>query len=116
MANVNNTKSESEKSVKFLTAPSEGAAYKHHPTQKYNRKEVQKRLAIESWMDENLRILFNCSSDLDSYPEIDLDDILRLEEGVRQEFIEKILRNAERPFNDFVPELLSRILDLKPLS
>lgn len=31
---------------------------KHVPTQKYNRKEIQKRLEIESWMDEQLKGLF----------------------------------------------------------
>ena len=116
MANANNGKSESEKSVKFKSTPSEGTVYKYHPTQKYNRKEVQKRLVVETWMDEQMRILYNCGSDLDSYPEMDLDDILRLEDSFRQEFIEKNLQNAAHPINEFVLELLSRILDLKPLS
>ena len=33
---------------------------KQQPTQKYDRKEIQKRLDIESWMDEQLRELFEC--------------------------------------------------------
>ena len=116
MANANEVKSQCEKSVKFLSGPSEGSVNKHHPTQKYNRKEVQKRLVIETWMDEQLRSLYDCDSDLDSYPEMDLDDILRLEETYRQEYIEKNLQKAEHPVNEFVLELLSRILDLKPIS
>ena len=31
---------------------------KHVPTQKYNRKEIQKRLEIESWMEAQLKDLF----------------------------------------------------------
>ena len=31
---------------------------KHVPTQKYNRKEIQKRLEIESWMETSLKDLF----------------------------------------------------------
>lgn len=30
------------------------------PTQRYDRKEVQKRLDIEQWMDDQLKILFGC--------------------------------------------------------
>lgn len=35
------------------------ALVKHVPTQKYNRKEIQKRLDIETWMDEQLKDLFD---------------------------------------------------------
>ena len=31
---------------------------KHVPTQKYNRKEIQKRLDIENWMEEQLKELY----------------------------------------------------------
>ena len=30
------------------------------PTQRYDRKEVQKRLDIEQWMDDQLKLLFGC--------------------------------------------------------
>lgn len=33
---------------------------RQQPTQKYDRKEIQKRLDIEDWMDEQLRDLFDC--------------------------------------------------------
>ena len=33
---------------------------KQQPTQKYDRKEIQKRLDIENWMDEQLRDLYDC--------------------------------------------------------
>lgn len=30
------------------------------PTKRYDRKEIQKRLDVENWMDEQLRDLFDC--------------------------------------------------------
>lgn len=33
---------------------------KQPPTQRYDRSEIQKRLDIESWMDEQLRDLYEC--------------------------------------------------------
>ena len=33
---------------------------RQQPTQKYDRKEIQKRLDVENWMDEQLRDLFDC--------------------------------------------------------
>ena len=32
--------------------------FKQQPTQKYDRKEIQKRLDIETWMEEQLADLF----------------------------------------------------------
>lgn len=46
--------------VKFVEDGSEKPALvKHVPTQKYNRKEIQKRLDIENWMDQKLSELFD---------------------------------------------------------
>lgn len=46
--------------VKFIEDGSDKPhVVKHVPTQKYNRKEIQKRLDIESWMDEQLKELFD---------------------------------------------------------
>ena len=45
--------------VKFLEdSGDKPTLVKHVPTQKYNRREIQKRLDIESWMDEQLKDLF----------------------------------------------------------
>lgn len=38
---------------------------KQQPTQKYDRKEIQKRLDIENWMDEQLRDLYDCEVSLE---------------------------------------------------
>ena len=32
---------------------------KHVPTQRYDRKEIQKRLDLESWMDDELKQLYD---------------------------------------------------------
>ena len=32
---------------------------KHVPTQHYNRKEIQKRLELETWMDDQLKELYD---------------------------------------------------------
>lgn len=34
-------------------------AMKHVPTQRYDRREIQKRLDVESWMDTGLRALYD---------------------------------------------------------
>ena len=31
---------------------------RHVPTQRYDRKEIQKRLDLENWMDEHLKQLY----------------------------------------------------------
>ena len=116
MADANELNSGSEKSVKFMNTVLDRTGLKQHPTQKYNRKEVQKRLVIEAWMDERLRSLYNCTSDLDKYPEIDLDDIVKLEQQCRYDYIQKSLMDAKHSTDAFIVELLSRVLDITPLS
>ena len=44
--------------VKFSGGEFDRPAGKQVPTQKYNRKEIQKRLEIETWMDKQLVDLF----------------------------------------------------------
>lgn len=48
--------------VQFSTETSVDSKPKprQQPTQKYDRKEIQKRLDIENWMDEQLRDLYDC--------------------------------------------------------
>lgn len=116
MADSNEQTIEPKKSVKFMSAVFDRTGFKQHPTQKYNRKEVQKRLIVEAWMDEQLRFLYNCTSDQVKYPEIDLDDILQLEPHCRYDYIQKSLIEAKHSTNSFIIELLSRVLDISPLS
>ena len=48
-----------KKAVSFTASElSEGKSKKQPPTQKYDRKEIQKRLDIENWMDEELKRIY----------------------------------------------------------
>ena len=50
---------EKKKEVSFTASElSEGKSKKQPPTQKYDRKEIQKRLDIENWMDEELKRIY----------------------------------------------------------
>lgn len=52
-------KSSPDSKVKFQdNAGEKPNLIKHVPTQKYNRKEIQKRLVVENWMDEQLKDLY----------------------------------------------------------
>ena len=46
--------------VKFDADDMDKVRTRQPPTQRYDRKEVQKRLDIEQWMDDQLKILFGC--------------------------------------------------------
>ena len=48
----------SKERVQFAEEFGKPQSRRHAPTQKYNRKEIQKRLEIESWMDKQLEKLF----------------------------------------------------------
>ena len=57
-----------KKAVSFNASDlSEGKSKKQPPTQKYDRKEIQKRLDIENWMDEELKRIYgvevNCCTE-----------------------------------------------------
>ena len=118
MADASANKLDSDKAVKFQECLSDSSISKHHPTQKYNRKDVKQRLVVESWLDDQLRQLYNCKSDQDKYPEIDLDDLLKLEFGFRRDFVKKILHDAplQQSIDSFIDNLFAQITDLKPLS
>ncbi|XP_061896535.1 protein phosphatase 1 regulatory subunit 14B isoform X2 [Entelurus aequoreus] len=74
-------------------------------TVKYNRKDLQRRLNIEEWIDEQLHLLFDCEEEDIPELEIDIDELLELsDEGQR-------LR-----LQDFVNELLYRIKGLRKMS
>lgn len=51
-------------------------------TMKYDRNTVQKRIDIENWMDEQLKLLY-CTED--DYPMLDLDDVYKFEPEQREE-------------------------------
>lgn len=47
------------KHIQFPDDLSDKPNLKHVPTQKYDRKEISKRLEIESWMEAQLKELFD---------------------------------------------------------
>ena len=50
---------EKKKAVSFTASDlSDAKSKKQPPTQKYDRKEIQKRLDIENWMDEELKRIY----------------------------------------------------------
>uniref|UniRef100_A0A3B4U694 Protein phosphatase 1 regulatory inhibitor subunit 14D n=1 Tax=Seriola dumerili TaxID=41447 RepID=A0A3B4U694_SERDU len=53
-------------------------------TVKYNRKDLQRRLDIEEWIDGQLHLLFDCEEEEIPELEIDIDELLELsDEGQR---------------------------------
>ncbi|KAA0708904.1 Apolipoprotein B-100 [Triplophysa tibetana] len=47
-------------------------------TLKYNRKDLQRRLDIEEWIDSQLHLLFDCEEDDIPELEVDIDELLEL--------------------------------------
>uniref|UniRef100_A0A3Q3ITJ3 Uncharacterized protein n=1 Tax=Monopterus albus TaxID=43700 RepID=A0A3Q3ITJ3_MONAL len=74
-------------------------------TVKYNRKDLQKRLDIEEWIDGQLHLLFDCEEEDIPELEIDIDELLELsDEGQRSRLM------------DFISGLLYRIKGLRKMS
>lgn len=79
---------------------------------------IRRRLAVEDWIDEQLKRLYNVLEDsYESYDaNIDLDDILDLdEESERIDYINKQVSNAPQSpsvINKFIDELLQKAREL----
>ena len=91
---------------------SEGKSKKQPPTQKYDRKEIQKRLDIENWMDEELKRIY-AVEDNDEYPQLDVDDVLKTDEELRRQRLRDLLQTAKEPVEDFITELLEKLKMVK---
>uniref|UniRef100_A0A3B4EUB7 Protein phosphatase 1 regulatory subunit 14B-like n=2 Tax=Haplochromini TaxID=319058 RepID=A0A3B4EUB7_9CICH len=80
-------------------------------TVKYNRKDLQKRLDIEEWIDGQLHLLFDCEEEEIPELEIDIDELLELsDEGQRTRLEVGFCRI------DFINGLLYRIKGLRKMS
>ncbi|KAM8742449.1 protein phosphatase 1, regulatory (inhibitor) subunit 14Aa [Acanthopagrus latus] len=78
-------------------------------TVKYNRKELQKRLDVEKWIDESLDRLYS-GQEGDMPEEVNIDDLIDLpadEERVKklQELLQKCRNNTET----FIRELVAKL-------
>ncbi|XP_065845136.1 protein phosphatase 1 regulatory subunit 14C-like isoform X2 [Oscarella lobularis] len=81
-------------------------------TQKYNRKRIQRVLDLEEWIDEQMRLLYDCKEDSDLPVDLYLDDIIGNDEDQYESFIRSKLTRSKLSTEKFVTELLARIKEL----
>lgn len=83
-------------------------------TVKYNRKAVQKMLATEEWIEEQLMVLFRCSNRQDVPVEISLDDLMSEDEDDYERWIRNKLSDCSSPqlVDAFTAELLEKVKHL----
>ncbi|KAM4662505.1 protein phosphatase 1 regulatory subunit 14D [Discoglossus pictus] len=88
-------------------------------TIKYNRKEIQRRIKLEEWMDAQIEQLYESEDELRNdavEPEIDIDDLLDLSLDEQKSKIQEILQECTKPTEDFTRELLQRLKGLRKIS
>ncbi|XP_075048013.1 protein phosphatase 1 regulatory subunit 14D [Mixophyes fleayi] len=69
-------------------------------TVKYNRKELQRRIKLEEWIDTNIQELYQTQDllrDEAAEPEIDIDDLLDLSLVEQRSRLQDILQECTRP-------------------
>ncbi|XP_034540523.1 protein phosphatase 1, regulatory (inhibitor) subunit 14Aa [Notolabrus celidotus] len=78
-------------------------------TVKYNRKELQKRLDVEKWIDDSLDQLYE-GQEGDMPEEVNIDGLIDLpddEERVRK--LQELLRNCRNNTETFIRELVEKL-------
>ncbi|XP_042316084.1 protein phosphatase 1 regulatory subunit 14D [Sceloporus undulatus] len=102
-------------------------------TVKYNRKDLQRWLDLEEWIDTQLQKLYPYQKEEEETeataapePEIDIEDLLDISNGSRNQtnasIYQKdaregeILHECSRPTEEFVTELLSRLRGLRKVT
>ncbi|XP_049642634.1 protein phosphatase 1 regulatory subunit 14A [Suncus etruscus] len=93
---------------------SPGGIQKRHArvTVKYDRRELQRRLEVEQWIDGCLEELYR-GREADMPDEVNIDDLLELEtEEERGRKIQSLLTSCTNPTEDFTRELLEKLRDL----
>jgi len=101
--NFNKRDEEKDKRQKYLTA-----RYGQH-----QMMLIRKRLAVEDWLYEKLRDMYNCENDAEDHDcALDLEDILNLDtDSERLQYAYESLTDAKKPpdlVNQFVQELLQK--------
>ncbi|XP_053330497.1 protein phosphatase 1 regulatory subunit 14D [Spea bombifrons] len=87
-------------------------------TVKYNRKELQRRIKLEEWIDAQIQELYQSQEerrDEDAEPEIDIDDLLHLTVEEQRSRLQEILQECTRPTEEFTMELLQRLKGLRKI-
>ncbi|KAM6222263.1 protein phosphatase 1 regulatory subunit 14A isoform 1-T1 [Rhynchocyon petersi] len=90
---------------------SPGGLQKRHArvTVKYDRRELQRRLDVEKWIDGRLEELYR-GREADMPDEVNIDELLELEsEEARSQKIQGLLKSCMSPTEDFVQELLGKL-------
>ncbi|EPQ11540.1 Protein phosphatase 1 regulatory subunit 14A [Myotis brandtii] len=93
---------------------SPGGLQKRHArvTVKYDRRELQRRLDVEKWIDGRLEELYR-GREADMPDEVNIDELLELEtEEDRSQKIQGLLKSCTNPTEDFVQELLVKLRGL----
>ncbi|XP_068107771.1 protein phosphatase 1 regulatory subunit 14D [Hyperolius riggenbachi] len=88
-------------------------------TVKYNRKELQRRIKLEEWIDTQIQDLYQTKDGLrneDAEPEIDIDDLLDLSTEEQECKLQEIFQECSRPTEEFTVELLERLKGLRKIS
>lgn len=101
--NNKNKEEEKDKRQKYLTA-------------KYGQHQmmlIRKRLAVEDWLYDKLRELYDCQDDSDDHDcKLDLEDVLNLDTDVeRREYAQRELVNAQvsrEEVERFIDELIKK--------
>ncbi|CAL8266995.1 unnamed protein product [Merluccius merluccius] len=88
-----------------------GGLQKRHArvTVKYNRRELQRRLDVEKWIDEAMGTLYLGQED-DIPDEVNIDDLIDLpndEERVKK--LQELLQNCTNKTEDFIQELVGKL-------
>ncbi|XP_056403065.1 protein phosphatase 1 regulatory subunit 14D [Hyla sarda] len=88
-------------------------------TVKYNRKELQRRIKLEEWMDAQIQELYRSQEELRdeaAEPDVEIDDLLDLSYEEQKSRLEEILQECPRPTEEFLTELLERLKGLRKIS
>ncbi|XP_030075976.1 protein phosphatase 1 regulatory subunit 14A [Microcaecilia unicolor] len=82
-------------------------------TVKYDRKELQKRLDVEKWIDGSLEELYR-GKEHEMPDEVDIDDLLDLEsDDERTRKLQSLLRSCSNNTEDFIRDLVLKLKGLQ---
>ncbi|XP_053158535.1 protein phosphatase 1 regulatory subunit 14D [Hemicordylus capensis] len=91
-------------------------------TTKYNRRDLQRWLDLEEWIDAQLQELYQYQLQEEAEataapePEIDIEDLLEVSNEEQKSKLQEILHECSRPTEDFITELLDRLRGLRKIA
>ncbi|XP_022601718.1 protein phosphatase 1 regulatory subunit 14A-like [Seriola dumerili] len=78
-------------------------------TVKYNRKELQRRLDVEKWIEESLDRLYS-GQEADMPEEVNIDDLIDLPNvDQRVKKLQELLRKCSKNTEDFIRQLVEKL-------